>query len=77
MKTPPRVKAESRRDDLPGRVKRLSRLGKSSLALLIEQPILDLLDISPSTPLRVRTDGRALVISPIRRGRARPEGRAS
>ena len=46
-------------------VKTLSRHG-NSLALVIDKPILDLLDIEPDTPLEVSTDGNALVIEPVR-----------
>jgi antitoxin component of MazEF toxin-antitoxin module len=46
-------------------VKRLTKHG-NSLALVIERGVLDLLDIGPDTPLSVTTDGRCLVISPVR-----------
>ena len=35
-----------------------------SYALVIDQPILDLLNIRPDTPLAVSTDGKALLIAP-------------
>ncbi len=42
-------------------VKKLTKHG-NSLALIIDRPILDLLDIDPETPLDVSTDGRRLII---------------
>lgn len=44
-------------------VKKLTRHG-NSLALVIDRPILDLLQIDADTPLSVTTDGRCLVIAP-------------
>jgi antitoxin MazE len=44
-------------------VKTLTRHG-NSLALVIDKPILDLLNINADTPLSITTDGRSLVISP-------------
>ena len=35
-----------------------------SYALVIDQPILDLLNIRPDPPLAVSTDGKALLIAP-------------
>ncbi len=46
-------------------VKKLTAIG-NSLGLIIERPILDLLDIDKETPLEVRTDGEALIIRPVR-----------
>ncbi len=46
-------------------VKKLTRHG-NSLALVIDRPILELLDIHPETELEVRTDGRRLIISPAK-----------
>lgn len=46
-------------------VKHLTKIG-SSLGLVIEKPILELLRIDRSTALDVRTDGDALIIRPIR-----------
>lgn len=43
--------------------KKLTAVG-NSLAIIIEQPILDLLDINEETQLEVRTDGEALIIRP-------------
>jgi antitoxin MazE len=38
----------------------------NSLALVIDKPILEMLDISADTPLEVTTNGDSLLISPIR-----------
>ena len=46
-------------------VKKLSRIG-NSLGLVIERPILDLLNVDESTPLEITTDGDVLTIRPIR-----------
>ena len=47
-------------------VKKLTRHG-NSLALVIDKPILELLNIFPETPLEITTDGRRLIIAPSRR----------
>jgi len=44
-------------------VKKLSAVG-NSLGLIIERPILELLDISKETLLEVTTDGESLIIRP-------------
>lgn len=46
-------------------IKKLTSLG-NSLGLIIERPILDLLDITKETPLEIKTDGEALIIRPLR-----------
>ena len=46
-------------------IKKLSAVG-NSLGLIIERPILDLLNISRDTPLEVTTDGECLVIRPVK-----------
>jgi len=38
----------------------------NSLALVIDKPILELLQISPETPLELTTDGDRLLVSPVR-----------
>ena len=38
----------------------------NSLALVIDKPILDLLQITADTPLALSTDGDLLLISPVR-----------
>jgi antitoxin component of MazEF toxin-antitoxin module len=50
-------------------IKKLTAIG-NSLGLIIERPILELLDIDKETPLEVRTDGEVLIISPQRRNRS-------
>jgi antitoxin component of MazEF toxin-antitoxin module len=45
-------------------VKTLTRHG-NSFAVVIDKPILDLLGITPQTPLSIVTDGTSLVISPV------------
>jgi antitoxin component of MazEF toxin-antitoxin module len=45
-------------------VKKLTAHGNSS-ALIIEKPILELLNITMNTPLEIATDGRNLIISPV------------
>lgn len=47
-------------------IKKLSAVG-NSLGLIIERPILDLLDITKDTQLEVRTDGESLIIRPLKR----------
>ncbi len=50
-------------------LKKLTAVG-NSLGLIIERPILELLDIDKETPLEVRTDGEALIIRPQRKNRS-------
>ena len=45
-------------------VKRLTPHGNSA-ALIIDKPVLDLLQITMETPLEIATDGRNLIISPV------------
>jgi antitoxin MazE len=49
-------------------IKKLSAVG-NSLGVIIERPILELLDITKDTPLEVKTDGEALIIRPLKRGK--------
>jgi antitoxin component of MazEF toxin-antitoxin module len=49
-------------------IKKLSAVG-NSLAVIIERPILELLDITKDTPLEVKTDGEALIIRPVKLGK--------
>ena len=44
-------------------IKTLTKHG-NSYALVIDKPILDLLNIRPDTPLEIATDGKKLIISP-------------
>lgn len=46
-------------------IKKLTRHG-NSLALVIEKPILDLLEIDPDTLLEIATDGDMLLVVPVR-----------
>jgi len=52
-------------------VKNLIRHG-NSYAVIIDKPILDLLRITPDTPLELTSDGRSILLSPRRDS---PEGR--
>lgn len=54
---------------LKNMIKKLTRHG-NSLALVIDRPILELLNIDPDTPLDVSTDGKQLIVS-----RAKPSAR--
>ena len=51
-------------------VKTLKQIG-NSYGVIIEKPILELLHITPETPLEITTDGRSLQIRPIRQ-RSKP-----
>ena len=46
-------------------VKRLTQHGNSA-ALVIDKPVLELLHITMKTPLELVTDGKSLIISPVR-----------
>ncbi len=46
-------------------VKTLARHG-NSLALVLDRGVLDLLEIDAQTPLQITTDGKALIVAPIR-----------
>ena len=46
-------------------IKKLTKHG-NSLALVIDKGVLDLLDIDDKTPLDISTDGKMLIISPVR-----------
>ena len=46
-------------------IKRMTKHG-NSLALVIERPILELLEIDSETPLSITTDGKCLIVSPVR-----------
>lgn len=48
--------------------KKLSTIG-NSLGVVIEKPILELLQITRETELELTTDGDRLIISPVRKGR--------
>jgi len=46
-------------------IKKMTKHG-NSLALVIDRPVLELLKIDGDTPLELSTDGRMLMISPVR-----------
>jgi antitoxin component of MazEF toxin-antitoxin module len=46
-------------------IKKLVSHGNSA-ALIIDKPILEILHVNMDTPLEITTDGRSLVISPVR-----------
>jgi antitoxin component of MazEF toxin-antitoxin module len=46
-------------------VKKLTKHG-NSFALVIDRPILELLNIDPETPLDVSTDGKQLIVAPAK-----------
>jgi len=46
-------------------IKKLTKHG-NSLALVIDKGVLDLLDIDDKTPLDISTDGKILLVSPVR-----------
>ncbi len=53
-------------------LKKLTRHG-NSLALVIDKGVLELLDIDSETPLDISTDGKVLIISPVRDEKRRKE----
>jgi len=53
-------------------IKNLTVHGNSA-AIIIDKPILELLDITMDTRLKITTDGKSLIISPVREA-AREEG---
>ncbi len=50
--------------------KKLTAIG-NSLGVVIEKPILELLDIDRDTELEMRTDGKLLILEPVRQRRKR------
>ncbi len=46
-------------------IKRLTKHG-NSLALVIDRGVLDLLEIDADTPLSISTDGKCLILAPVR-----------
>ncbi len=57
-------------------VKHLTQHGNST-ALIIDKAILELLNITPKTPLELVTDGRNLIVSPIRDAKRESRFRAA
>ena len=53
-------------------VKRLQSVGNSS-AVIIDKPILELLNITPDTELELTTDGERLIITPVRASGSRKQ----
>jgi antitoxin MazE len=45
-------------------IKKLVSHGNSA-ALIIDKPIMDLLNVDMSTPLEITTDGKNLIVSPV------------
>ncbi len=45
-------------------VKKLTKHG-NSYALIIDKPIMELLNITPESPLEISTDGKSLIIRPV------------
>lgn len=53
--------------------KNLSAIG-NSLGIVIEKPILELLNITRDTELEITTDGSRLIIEPVRTGETEGRG---
>ncbi len=51
-------------------IKHLTRHG-NSLALVIDRGVLELLEINADTPLSLTTDGKCLVVTPVRDAKRR------
>lgn len=51
-------------------IKKLKRHG-NSLALVIDKPVLELVNIDSETPLEVSTDCQVLIISPVKDAKKR------
>lgn len=56
--------------------KNLSVIG-NSLGLVIEKPILELLNITRDTELEVTTDGTRLIVEPVRGGETKGRRRSA
>lgn len=46
-------------------IKKLTKHG-NSMALVLDKPVMELLHIDADTPLEISTDGKALLITPVR-----------
>lgn len=57
-------------------LKKLTKHG-NSLALVLDKPVLDLIDIDADTPLEITTDGQVLIIAPVRDERRKKAFRAA
>ena len=55
---------------IPGEGKMIKKLSKhgNSYALVIDKAILELLNITPDTELKIRTDGESIIIEPVHIG---------
>lgn len=53
-------------------IKKLTKHG-NSLALVIDKGVLELLEIDDKTPLDISTDGKVLIIAPVRDEKRRKE----
>jgi antitoxin MazE len=51
-------------------IKKLTKHG-NSLALVVDRPVLDLLNIDSDTPLEISTDGQVLIVAPVRDAKRR------
>jgi len=49
-------------------VKKLTKHG-NSYALVIDKPIMELIQAEPDTPFEILTDGRSLLLTPVRDAR--------
>lgn len=56
--------------------KTLTAIG-NSLGIVIEKPILELLDINRDTELEMRTDGDRLIIEPVRKNQRKRIAKAT
>jgi antitoxin component of MazEF toxin-antitoxin module len=52
--------------------KRLQAIGNSA-GIIIDKPILELLQITPDTELELKTDGKSLIITPVREPASRAQ----
>jgi len=57
-------------------IKKLTKHG-NSLALILDKPVLELLNINVETPLEITTDGKALVIAPVANAKRRAKFRGA
>ena len=57
-------------------IKHLTKHG-NSLALVIDQALLELPSVTADTPLEIRTDGRSLIVTPAKDAKRRRAFRAS
>ncbi len=57
-------------------IKHLTQHGNSA-ALVIDKPVLELLHITMKTPLELVTDGKSLIISPVKDGKRAGRFRAA